>query len=52
MQICNGCNHVKIYLKLIEVQYNVDLLFLSVFGAELAVKNERKGVSRTWKNAY
>ena len=36
-----GCNNIK-YLKLFEVQCNV--LFLSVFGVELAVKYERKRV--------
>ena len=29
-----------------------NVLFLSVFGVEIAVKNERKRVSRTWENAY
>ena len=39
-----GVYHIK-YLKLI------DVLFFS-FGVELAVINERKGISRMWENAY
>ena len=35
---------------MIEVQCNV--LFLSTFGFEIDVKNERKRVSRMWENAY
>ena len=35
---------------MIEVQCNV--LFLSVFGIELGVRNKRKRVSRMWENAY
>ena len=35
---------------MIEVQSNV--LFPSAFGIELAVKNERKRVSKMWENAY
>ena len=35
---------------MIEVQCNV--LFLSTFGVEIDVKNERKRVSRMWENAY
>ena len=49
-QFCKGCNNIKIYLKLIEVQCNI--IFLSDLGVEKAVKNERKRVSRMWKNAY
>ena len=35
---------------MIEVQCNA--LFLSVFGGKLAVKNERKRVSRMWENEH
>ena len=38
------------YLKLIELQCYV--LFLSAFDVEINAKNERKGVSRMWENAY
>ena len=35
---------------MIEVQSNV--LFLSAFGVEIDVKNERNRVSRMWQNTY
>ena len=37
-------------ISLIEIQ--CDVLFLTVFGVELTVKNERKRVFRMWENAY
>ena len=48
MQICKGCNNIKI--SGVEVQCNV--LFLSVFDVVLSVKNRRKRVFRIWENAY
>ena len=46
---CEVCNNKVIsnWLK-----YNEMFYFLSVFGVELGVRNDRKWVSRMWKNAY
>ena len=34
------------------LKYNLMFYFLSAFGVEAAVKNERKRVTRMWENAY
>ena len=40
------CNNIKIS----QIYYNI--LILQIFDVELDVKNEWKGVSKMWENAY
>ena len=44
----NGCN-IKIFQIDLSTMY---VLFLSAFGVEIDVKNNKKRVSRMWENAY